>query len=66
MLYPLPHTAILAQKSTHVIQGLVSKFPDATVEQLKALLAIRGDFSTNEAKEVRCFSSLFSFVRTLI
>jgi len=30
----------------------VSKYSDATVDQLQALLAIRGDFPSSEAKEV--------------
>ena len=30
----------------------MNKYQDATAEQMQALLAIRGDFSASEAKEV--------------
>lgn len=35
-----------------LFQGLVNKYHDASAEQMQALLAIRGDFSPSEAKEV--------------
>jgi len=34
------------------LSGLVSKYNDITAEQMQALLALRGDFSFNEAKEL--------------
>jgi len=34
------------------LSGLVSKYKDATSEQLQAILAIRGDYSGSESKEV--------------
>lgn len=54
VLIPIAEVIKLQDKSMMSLElsGMVSKYSDASVEQLKALLAIRGDFSNNEAKEL--------------
>lgn len=53
-LIPIAEVIKLQDKSMMPLElsGLVTKYRDANVEQLKALLAIRGDFSASEAKEL--------------
>ncbi|XP_039265797.2 exocyst complex component 3-like isoform X1 [Styela clava] len=53
-LIPIAEVIKLQDKSMMPLElsGLVTKYRDASVDQLKALLAIRGDFSANEAKEI--------------
>nr|CAB3243986.1 exocyst complex component 3-like [Phallusia mammillata] len=53
-LIPIAEVIKLQDKSMMSLElsGLVNKYNDATVEQLTALLAIRGDFSASDAKEL--------------
>lgn len=54
VLIPIAEVIKLQDKSMMPLElsGLVTKYSDVTVDQLKALLAIRGDFSNSEAKEL--------------
>ena len=54
VLIPIAEVLKLQDKSMMALElsGLVSKYADATAEQLQAMLAVRGDFSTSEAKEL--------------
>uniref|UniRef100_H2Z4Q2 Exocyst complex component Sec6 n=1 Tax=Ciona savignyi TaxID=51511 RepID=H2Z4Q2_CIOSA len=53
-LIPIAEVIKLQDKSMMPLElsGLVNKYNDASIEQMQALLAMRGDFSASEAKEV--------------